>query len=208
MRPEQVRWLQIENTTRCNAWCPSCIRNQEGYGLRPGFVETDLALDRMAQVLGLFPNLETIQFCGNGGDSLASALSWEHIALAKTHAKKLMIHTNGSLRSEVWWQDLAKSLEHVDHEVWFTLDGLAGTHEIYRQGTDWQRIIDNAQVFIDAGGHAVWQFIPFQHNQEQVMDCMALSQRMGFKRFEIVRDVRYPEQARHYQTGEIGRAHV
>ena len=56
---------------------------------------------------------------------------------------------------------------------------------------------------MSAGGIAVWQFIPWQHNQHQIRDCIRLSQQLGFKRFEFVRDVRLNFEARHYQTGNI-----
>jgi MoaA/NifB/PqqE/SkfB family radical SAM enzyme len=202
MQASDITWLQVENTTRCNAWCPSCGRNNGGYGLRDNFVEQDLDINRFKEVLDMFPNLSTIQFCGTYGDALASPDSLEHIEIAVSRVGHVNIHTNGSLRNQDWWRDLAELLAPIRHEVWFTLDGLAGTHEIYRQGTAWQKVIDNATAFIDQGGQAVWQFIPFEHNQTEITRCIALSQQLGFKRFEIVRNVRYPDVAKHYQTGQ------
>ena len=76
--------------------------------------------------------------------------------------------------------------------VWFAIDGLEDTHSKYRQGTDWKKIIGNAKEFIDRGGRAVWQFIPFQHNEHQMRDCMKMSTRMGFESFEFVKNARYP----------------
>jgi hypothetical protein len=74
-------------------------------------------------------------------------------------------------------------------------------HEIYRQGTDFNKTIDNAQAFIAAGGHATWQFIPWAHNEHQLMDCMRLSQQLGFKQFRMVKNVRDKFEGRHWQTG-------
>jgi hypothetical protein len=205
MQAADVKWLQVENTTKCNAWCTSCGRNNGGYGLRDDFVDHDLSIERFTEVLDQLTNLHGIQFCGTYGDSCASTLSMQHFELACARADQVNIHTNGSLRSTVWWAEVANLLTtNVEkHEVWFTLDGLAGTHEIYRQGTNWQKTIDNATAFINAGGHAVWQFIPFAHNEHEIMQCIKLSQQLGFKTFKFVRDVRYPYQSRHYQTGEI-----
>jgi hypothetical protein len=81
------------------------------------------------------------------------------------------------------------------------LDGLQDTHSIYRQNTDFNKIIANASAFIEAGGSAVWQFIPFKHNQHQMKDAIRLSQRLGFKRIEIIKNVRYTSIARHHKTG-------
>ena len=203
MTLDDIEWLQVENTTRCNSWCPACPRNNLGHGLVPGLVLEDLSLDRFQQVLDQLPNLQTIQFCGTFGDTMAAHNSVEHIAMAKRHAKKLQIHTHGGLRNINWWHDLAILLQDIDHDVWFGIDGLKGVHEIHRQGTDFDKTIANAQAFISAGGHATWQFIPFAHNEHQIKDCLRMSQTMGFKKFKLVTSVRERLSARHWRTGEL-----
>jgi hypothetical protein len=197
---EDIKWLQVENTTKCNAWCPACARNINGYGLSDFIIE-DLAIDRLQEVLEEYPNLETVQFCGTRGDTVAANNVLEHIMLAKKYAKKIQIHTHGGIRNAAWWTDLAGLLSNINHDVWFALDGLKGVHEIYRQGTDFDKTIANAQAFIDAGGHATWQFIPWEHNEHQIMACMKMSQQLKFKKFKFVKSVRKNFQGRHWQTG-------
>jgi len=80
-----VKWLQVENTTRCNLWCPACARNIDGYKLNQSLVIEDLSLERFEEVLTQFDNLETVQFCGTFGDVMASTMAWDHIALAKQY---------------------------------------------------------------------------------------------------------------------------
>lgn len=196
-------WLQVENTTKCNAWCPACSRNQNGYGLNPDLVVEDLPTSRFEEVLKKLPNLETIQFSGNYGDTMAAANVLEHIELALLYAEKIQIHTHGGIRSEKWWSNLASILKNKQHDVWFGLDGLKGVHEIHRQGTDFNKTIANATAFINGGGYATWQFIPWAHNEHQIKDCMQLSQQLGFKKFKFITSVRENLQARHWQTGQI-----
>jgi hypothetical protein len=202
MLAPDIKWLQVENTTRCNASCPACDRNQNGYGLAPGLVLEDLSTQRFSEVLEQFPNLETIQFCGSYGDTMAAQNVVEQVTLAKTRCKKLQIHTHGGIRSESWWTEFAHLVQDIDHDVWFCLDGLNGVHEIYRQGTDFDKTIANAKAFISAGGTATWQFIPWAHNEHQIKDCMRLSQQLGFKKFKFVFNVRKTLQGRHWQTGQ------
>jgi sulfatase maturation enzyme AslB (radical SAM superfamily) len=158
-------WLQVENSTKCNAWCPGCGRNQGGYNLNPDLVVEDLSTERFEEVLKKLPNLETIQFSGTYGDTMAANNVLEHIDLAIKYAGKIQIHTHGGIRSTQWWADLGTLLKDLNHDVWFCLDGLKGVHEIYRQGTDFDKTVANAQAFISAGGYATWQFIPWAHNE-------------------------------------------
>lgn len=201
MNLAEVEWLQVENTTKCNAWCPACGRNQQGFGLNSGIVIEDLPTARFQEVLEKLPNLTTIQFSGTFGDVMAAHNVLEHVELAMRYCSKMQLHTHGGLRSQTWWTDLAVMLADFNHDVWFALDGLKGVHEIYRQGTDFDKTIANATAFIQAGGCATWQFIPWAHNEHQIKDCMRLSQQLGFRKFKFVTSVREQFNARHWQTG-------
>lgn len=198
-----IKWLHVEASSKCNAWCPACPRNKNGFGVVDHLIEEDLSTARFLEVVKQLPNLHGVQFCGNYGDPVIAADILNLISIAKQYANKVQIHTNGSLRTVTWWQELALLLADIDHDVWFGLDGLAGTHEIYRQGTDYNKVIDNATSFINAGGFATWQFIPYAHNEHQLRDCLKTSQRLGFKKFKLVKSLRKITKARHYRTGEL-----
>jgi hypothetical protein len=197
-----ITWAHVEASSKCNAWCPACPRNNNGFGLAPDLIEQDLSPDRFEEIISSLPGLHAVQLCGNLGDPIASAYVNELVNISKKYANKIQIHTNGSLRNTEWWKELAWSLADIDHDVWFGIDGLAGVHEIYRQGTDFEKIIKNAQAFIDAGGNATWQFIPYKHNEHQVLQCLKLSQDLKFKKFHVAKLYRKKTLARHYKTGQ------
>jgi organic radical activating enzyme len=202
MQVEGIKWAHVEASSRCNAWCPACPRNNSGFGLAAGVIEQDLLPARFEEIVSSIPGLYGIQLCGNLGDPLASAYIDQLIVISKRYAKKIQIHTNGSLRNTSWWSSLAENLADVDHDVWFGIDGLAGVHEIYRQGTSFEKIICNAQSFIAAGGYATWQFIPYKHNEHQVKACIKMSQQLKFKKFHLAKLYRKQTIARHYKTGK------
>ena len=198
-----IKWLQVEATTKCNAWCHSCGRNQGGFGIKPGLVIEDLDTDKFQETLAQFPNLEVVHFCGTHGDAVAAHNIIDLVEVAKRYCKKIQLNTNGSLRTVDWWKDFYSLLSDINHDVWFCIDGLKGVHEIYRQGTDFDTVVSNASAFIQSGGYATWQFIPWAHNEHQIKDCIRLSQQLGFKKFEFIKHPRVPSTPRHYRTGEI-----
>ena len=72
MIADDVKWLHVEASSRCNAWCPLCPRNIDGYELHPNTVEQDLDISILKKTVDSLPNLYAIQFCGNHGDPIAA----------------------------------------------------------------------------------------------------------------------------------------
>ena len=91
--------------------------------------------------------------CGTFGDPISSEYIKELVDICVERQLAVRIHTNGSVKTVNWWQELANKLKSVDHAVVFGIDGLADTHEIHRQGTNFNKIMSNAQAFILAGGN-------------------------------------------------------
>ena len=197
-------WLHVESTTRCNAWCPFCPRNQNGLGLSPNLVLQDLRTETLKKVIDRYEHLDTIQFCGNLGDPLAAKNIDDQIDLVLSYQKikNIQISTNGSLRNKQWWQTLVEKTKNIKLKVFFGIDGNQNNHSVYRQGTDYHKIIQNAETFIKAGGHAVWQFIAFEHNKNDLISCYNLSYQMGFKQFKVLKNHSNGKKSYHYKTGD------
>ena len=177
----------VEISTNCNAACPLCPRNYNGYGVRDTFPLRDMTLDEFKCVMDQLPNVSHVSLCGNYGDPAISKHVIEILNYLDQPQVNIIMSSNGSLRSTNWWADLAR---YKNLSIEFGLDGLEDTHSIYRQNTSWQKVINNAQAFIEAGGNAVWQFISFEHNKHQLEACCKLSKQLGFKQFKHFDDNR------------------
>lgn len=180
----QIRALHIELTTNCNARCPMCMRNYRGYDYNSGYPITELGLEEIKKIFSkdFLQQIKHINFNGNLGDFGIARDSIEIVKyFLQNSGAEIQIETNGSMRSPSWWTQL------VDPRVCilWALDGLEDTHSLYRQGTIWQHIIDNATAYINSGGRAIWKFIPFVHNQHQMEQCRQLSQDLGFQDFVL-----------------------
>ena len=184
----EIRSVHIELTTKCNARCPMCMRNYRGVDYNSGYPDAELTVENIQHILtpDILKTIDRVSFNGNLGDFSVAKDGAEIVQYLVAHDITVSINTNGSLRTKSWWQKLVSPRVTIG----FALDGLADTHARYRQDTDWHRIIENAQAYIDAGGRAVWRFVPFDHNRHQEAECRKLAEEMGFAGFENIYDGR------------------
>lgn len=189
---EQLKHLQVDHTTQCNLMCSQCARVVNGKR-NPKLPHAELeAHDYEHLFTQLAAPLESLLFCGSYGDVAASQTFIESLKLVKTRTNaKITIMTNGSVRSTDWWEDLAHILDPQRDKVCWSIDGLKDTNPLYRINSNFDKIMENAQAFIGAGGRARWDYIAFGHNEHQVEEAQALAARMGFFMFSLKRTSRF-----------------
>jgi MoaA/NifB/PqqE/SkfB family radical SAM enzyme len=179
---EDIHQLQIEITSVCNAKCPGCAR----LNLKK-FSHMSLEIwNKVIQSL-INSNIKTIKFNGNFGDFICHPTSLDFLKLLPKNLN-IEISTNGSIRTNEYWKELAKILlDFKNHIVIFGIDGIDQTsHSRHRINTEYNRIINNAQVFIQSGGIAAWKMITFKENKDQILEARRLAIQYKFKRFLLL----------------------
>jgi MoaA/NifB/PqqE/SkfB family radical SAM enzyme len=197
---DKLENIHLEITNRCQASCPMCSRNYHGGLENPLIKNQDWTINDFKHILNseVLNQINGFYFCGNFGDPIINNDLAEMCSYATdvNPSLEIRIHTNGGARSKDWWKKLAKVLPNK-HCVIFAIDGLADTHSLYRIGTDFNKVLENAKAFINAGGTAEWAFIKFKHNEHQQLACEAVATEHGFARFT------YKDSARFVATNKF-----
>lgn len=172
-----------------------CARNVLGGEDNPHLPLVDLSL---ADVKTIFPpqfvaQLDKVFACGNYGDPIAAPDLLEVLQYFREANPKIRLglNTNASARRPEWWAKLGALLSGKGDYCKFGIDGLADTNHLYRKGTNFDKIIENAKAFISAGGVAHWDYIVFKHNEHQIEEAEALSKELGFQKFQVKKTGRF-----------------
>lgn len=180
--PYNVTDIHIELTDKCQASCPMCARNYMGGKERPYVGQHEITVYDFKTWFSpkFLKNITNFYACGNYGDPIIAKDCLEIFDYVRSCTDaRLSIHTNGSARNKQWWTKLAHSLRG-NHDVTFGIDGFKDSHVLYRKGTDWDKIIENATAFIEAGGNAKIDTLVFEHNQEEVERFKEEMLKLGF----------------------------
>jgi len=202
---DELTQIHVELTNACNAACPMCTR----FHINSPLIRPDLTIDQITleKFKKYFPpeiikKLEIVLFCGVHGDpGMARDLYEICEYIAETNPNTAVrINTNGGMRNPEFWGKLGKlfSQQRKDHWRWivtWSIDGLEDTNHLYRRNVKWDKLMANAQSFIDAGGYADWDYLIFRHNEHQINKSYDLSKKMGFENF-------YPKKSLGVDNGQ------
>ena len=192
---EQIKVLHLELTTRCQASCPQCARMDPNSGYS---TDHDVTLDVIKSKFSheFVRGLDKMFACGNFGDPAAAKECLEIFQWFRevNPGITLGLNTNGALRDTRFWQNMGQLLGgELDYCV-FSIDGMATTNDMYRQGVMWHRVMQNVDAFVTAGGRAHWDMLIFRHNQHQVDLCREHAAKLGFVRFRTKVSSRFQER--------------
>ena len=175
--------INAELSNYCNSACPMCPRfDLELYLIKEITNNSHTSLETIKDKIGskVLSNLQRFYSCGVLGDGAMNPECVEIYDYVKTSGtSSTSLNTNGGPRNTDFWRALAET----GTRVVFAIDGLEDTNHLYRRNVKWDKLIENVQAFIGAGGKADWDFLVFKHNIHQLEEAEALSKKLGFKQF-------------------------
>lgn len=181
----------IELCSKCSLKCPRCSRQE----VPDGLVNRDLSLDWFKQNFSgkLLNEVRKLTFCGDDGDpiyakDLLKLLSW----FRKNNKKvQFVIVTNGSYKTQAWWQELDSILNDKDH-IHFSLDGWdQESNNTYRVNCDWGSIMTAVDVLKDSKAYKTWAAIAFKFNEHKIDDMKELAKRLDFDNFQLTLSTKF-----------------
>lgn len=183
---KDIKRLDLEASSLCNAKCPSCNRRASGGVKNELFPERFVTLQNVKDWFSVdfIKQLNLVTMCGNYGDAMTNP---ELIPILQyiQSVNPLMVfymNTNASGRDADFWRDLGKIFKEKGKLV-FSVDGLEDTNWIYRRGTHWDKIMSAMTNYNSTGAKSVWEFLVFRHNQHQVEEARALAKEMKVNQF-------------------------
>ena len=183
--------INAELSNYCNSACPMCPRFDFNLNLIKDITNNahttlKIIIDKIGPAV--LSKINHFYSCGVLGDGAMNPECYEIYEYVKScGAKATALYTNGGLRNTEFW----KSLATTQTQVIFAIDGLEDTNHLYRRNVKWAKLIENVEAFINAGGHATWDYLKFKHNQNQIEQAELLSKKLGFKKFRLKETTRW-----------------
>lgn len=183
---DTLEWIDIELTSFCNIRCKGCFRVISDHAdniLNKTYLDIEIIKEKFQKEM--FPNIKIINFCGSVDEPCSHPQFFDIIKHFSTWDCHINIATNGSLRTTKWWTELAGILPN-SHKVVWGIDGSDELSEVYREGSNFNKVEQNYRAFIAAGGKANWQFIVFEHNEHQLEQAKQKAVDEGFAKFQTI----------------------
>jgi len=163
--------FDVELTTHCNLKCPQCSRTDHRNNLNK-MEWLPLTSVSLKDFMKWFPpsiiqNIGCIHFSGTYGDpGMCKDLMDIVKYLALEGTCRISINTNGSMRDEEFWFNLA-AWGGSRLQLIFDVDGVdQEMHSFYRRGSDLNKVLDAIEVCSATPANIKVLTVLFKHNQD------------------------------------------
>lgn len=179
----QLKKVELEITSDCNAACPGCARTDAA---KDGTLKVqDFSLDDLKRMFppGNYDGVE-FKFCGVLGDPAIHNECVDMVDYLTSQGAYCELSTNGGVQKAEWWSRLGKIAAERPGLVFihFCVDGHEETNHIYRVNTKFNIVARNMQAFSNyaPSGSASWIYIVFDHNEHELEKAKIHAESLGF----------------------------
>jgi len=190
---ETVDGLHIEPTNICTLKCPGCARTRFIDQWPQHWKNYSLDIDQLLNFLDIDLTDKKIVLCGNYGDPIYHNDLINFVIKLKARGAVLSITTNGSYKTQSWWEELVDNLSSADI-INFSVDGTPDNFTKYRVNADWDSIRVGMDVVARSTCGSSWKYIPFAFNQQDIETVEKLSNSIGIKTFRVEFSDRFDKQ--------------
>ena len=181
----------IEICSKCSLKCPRCSRQEVPNGL----TNKELTLEWFQQnfVKEIISKVKKISFCGDDGDPIYAKDFLKILKWLRQQNKKLqfVIITNGSYKTQSWWENLSKILDAKDH-IHFSIDGWnQESNNVYRVNCHWDSIMWGIHALRHCDVYKTWAAIAFKFNENKLSQMEVMAQQLNFDQFQLTLSTKF-----------------
>lgn len=187
---DQLQGLHVETTNMCTLKCPKCARTEFIKQFPRAWKNVNLNLEHFKQFIDINLTGKRIYLCGNYGDAIYYDRLFDLIDYVKGLGAYVELATNGSYRDHHWWLELAQRLTDSDSVI-FGIDGTPNNFTKYRVNADWDSVLVGLETISNSTATAVWQYIPFNYNENDIDATKQLAKNIGVDKFVVFPSYRW-----------------
>jgi len=194
-----IMWVDL--STYCNAACPQCHRtNPDGLDKSNWLplIQWSFEYFKKSFPVESMKRFSKFELCGTWGDPIMNKDIFKIIKYVIQNSNcKIMINTNGSIRTPDWWWDLG-ILCGDRLNVTFDIDGInQEQHSKYRRKTSLSLVLDNLITISSTKTKTRVFTVVFKHNQDDLYEIALLAKENGAETVFFV-----PSNRFHHSGGE------
>jgi len=193
---DTITGFHIEPTNICTLKCAGCARTRFINQWPGHWKNHNLDIDSLLSFLDIDLSGKHMSLCGNYGDPIYHSDLINFVSKLKQAGTMISITTNGSYKSQMWWQELTAHLDSRD-SIRFSIDGTPDNFTQYRKNADWSSIQTAIETCVASSCQTAWKYIPFAYNQETAEQAKKLSQELGVDTFLLDPSDRFDEETLH-----------
>ena len=180
-------WIDL--STYCNAACPQCHRTNPRTSSKVDWlplIQWSIEEFKTAFSPKTMGHISGFQLCGSLGDPMMNKDIFKICKYIINNSDAFIeINTNGSMRDPFWWTHLGYIIKDRGR-IYFCVDGIdQEMHEIYRQKTNLESVLDNMTGYSKYGDSAGFTIV-FKHNEDHLKTIYKMiADRIGDDHYHI-----------------------